>query len=401
MKSSVSGIAPAVLAGAASSVAVARDHEVLPKGDSMSWTGQEQAVGFRSIEKIRKVHVIRSGNHALPLPNAPRQIVPRWTWKGQRMNVPLYMKERRTSGVIVLKDGKVVLERYGLGRKPTDGWVSQSVAKSVTSILVGAAVNDGYIKSIEAPVTTYIPELKGSAYEGVSVHNVLTMSSGVKWNEDYLDPNSDVNQFWHAKAEPGVHPTIAYLRRLPREAEPGTRFLYNSAETDLAGILLTGATAKSMAEYLSEKLWQPYGMEKDAFWQVDPSGQEHGGCCISATLRDFARIGQFMLEGGRIGEQSVLPSNWLQQATSAQVIFPPDAGKADNRSRIGYGYFWWIYPNAFSASGIFGQSIYVCPKDKVVIAINSAWPKPTDPEYSQAREAFAEALRAAAVAQDA
>ncbi|MCK1479629.1 serine hydrolase [Bradyrhizobium sp. 197] len=378
----------------------AQEGEVLPSGDSILWTPEQQVIGFRAIEKIKPVHVVRRGTNVHPLPKAAHQISPRWISRGQAMDVDRYMRERRTSGVIVLRDGEVVLERYGLGRKETDGWISMSVAKSVTSTLIGAAIKDGYIKSLDAPVSDYIHELKASAYEVVSIRQLLTMSSGVKWNEDYVDRNSDVNLHYNAISESGVNPIVSYMRRLPRADEPGTKFVYNTGETDLVGLLLTRAVGKSMAEYLSEKIWRPYGMESDAVWQVDPSGQEYGGCCISATLRDYARIGQFILDGGEAGGVQVLPPGWVQDATSVHMKFAPNAaGKTHNGRRIGYGYFWWIYDNGYAGSGIFGQNIFVYPKDKVVIAINSAWPKPTDSEYSEARDAFAEASRAAAVAE--
>ena len=307
------------------------------------------------------------------------------------MDVDRYMASMRTSGVVVLKDGKVVLERYGLGRTAKDRWTSFSVAKSVTSILIGAAIRDGAIKSVDAPVVDYIPELKGGAYEGVTVAQLLTMTSGVRWNEDYSDPNSDVARAGVSILEPGVDPIVSYMRRLPRADPPGAKFVYKTGETDLAGVLLTNAVGKSMSAYLSERLWRPYGMERDAAWVEDPAGHERGGCCLSMTLRDYARIGQFMLDGGRAGGTRVLPEGWVEAATRRQVTFPP-SGEPDK----GYGYFWWIHDGAYVAEGIFGQEIFVFPKDRVVVAINSAWLKADDPADWRAQAAFAEALRAAA-----
>ena len=367
----------------------------LPPGGAaiLTWTPEQQVVGYRTMEKITPTRVVRRGTHVHALPMAPHPIAPHWTWQGQPMDVDRYMAAMRTSGVIVLKDGKIVLERYGLGRTARDRWTSFSVAKSVTSILIGAAIKDGAIKSLDAPVTDYIPELKGGAYQGVTVAQLLTMTSGVKWNEDYSDPNADVARAGVAILEPGVDPIVSYMRRLPRADPPGAKFVYKTGETDLAGVLLTNAVGKTMADYLSEKLWRPYGMEQDAVWVEDPAGHERGGCCISMTLRDYARIGQFMLDGGRAGAVQVLPEGWVRDATSLHVPFPasPEAEK-------GYGYFWWIHDGAYAAEGIFGQEIFVYPKDRVVIAINSAWLKADDPRDWQAQAAFAEALRAAAVA---
>jgi hypothetical protein len=160
----------------------------------LSWKGDYQAKGYRDIEHIYKTDTIRRGKTIHPLPVAARQIDPTFSFDGKTWTIAEYMKAYRVSGLLVLKDGQIVLEKYGLGRKPTDRWTSFSVAKSVTSTLVGAAIEDGKIKGLNAAVTDYIPELKGSAYEGVSVRQMLMMSSGVKWNEDYTDPKSDVAQ---------------------------------------------------------------------------------------------------------------------------------------------------------------------------------------------------------------
>jgi CubicO group peptidase (beta-lactamase class C family) len=290
----------------------------------------------------------------------------------------------RASGVLVLKDGKVVLERYGLGRDPHDRWTSFSVAKSLTSTLIGAAIKDGKIRSLDDPVTRYIPQLKGSAYEGVTVRQLITMTSGVKWNESYTDPHSDVAQEGLKILEPGINPVVSYMRRLPREAEPGTKFVYKTGETDLAGILLSNAVGEPMAKYLSDKIWRPYGMEQDGIWVEDLAGHERGGCCISMTLRDYGRFGQFMLDGGGAGGRAVLPKGWIADATSPHVKEPP------------YGYFWWLIPGGYEAEGIFGQTVSVFPADHLVVVINSAWPAAWSDDIDAMRMKYLAAIRAAA-----
>jgi CubicO group peptidase (beta-lactamase class C family) len=342
------------------------------------------------MEKIGATRVVRRGAHVHPLPKAASEIDPRWTWRGHDYDVASYMAAMRTTGVIVLKDGRIVLERYGLGRTATDRWTSFSVAKSITSTLVGAAIRDGYIKSLDAPVTDYIPELKGSAYDGVTIRELLTMTSGVKWNEDYADPHSDVAQAG-AVLEPGVNPIVSYMRRLPRADPPGTKWVYKTGETDLAGVLVSNAVGRPLADYLSQKVWAPYGMDEDAVWLEDAGGHERGGCCISMTLRDYARFGEFMLDGGRAGDHPVLAPGWIDDATRAHVALPGPGER-------GYGYFWWLFPGGYAAEGIFGQQIVVFPKDRVVIAINSAWLHADDDADWAAQAAFAGALRAAAVA---
>ena len=271
----------------------------------------------------------------------------------------------------------------------TSRWTSFSVAKSFTSTLVGAALRDGFIKSLDDKVSTYIPDLKGSAYEVVTVRQLLTMTSGVKWNEDYTDPKSDVAVFAAHKAEPGVNATVSYMRRLPREAPPGTKWLYKTGETNLIGVLVSQATGKTLSAYLSEKVWKPYGMERDAVWMLGSTGHEISGCCISASLRDYARLGQFILDGGKIHGEIDLPSDWLAKATTKQA----DIGIPGR----GYGFQWWTYDDgSFAAYGIFGQSIFIDPKKKLVIATNGDWPTATDRKGLQpARDAFFKAVQAA------
>lgn len=370
-----------------------------PVSGGAFWNPDEQVFGYREIKKIVRHHVVQRGEHVHALPVAVQQISPQWTWNGQAMDVDRYMEAARASGVIVLKDSQVILERYNLGRTEKDIWLCNSVSKSVTSILVGAAIQDGDIKSMGDLVTDYIHELRGSAYEGVTIRQLMTMTSGVKYSvEDDMDPRSDVYSLWYPVLESGVSPVVSYMRRMPRADQPGTKYNYSTADTHLAGILVSNAVGKLLSEYLSEKLWQPYGMEEDAVWTVDAAGYEHAGGGLAMSLRDLARFGQFMLEGGKAGGVQVLPPDWLAEATSAQVIFPSGSDRYD---RIGYGYFWYISKDGYDHSGFAGQWILVYPKDKVVIAIHSAWlneNQPNRPEYVQMQKAFVEALHASAVA---
>jgi CubicO group peptidase (beta-lactamase class C family) len=375
-----------LLVGPAAQAQLAREGQT---PSILFWTPQQQKDWYKAIETVYRVSTIKRGETVRELPKAARQIDPSFTHLGKTYTTDEFMKAFNTSGVLVLKDGQILMERYGLGRGPQDRWTSFSVAKSVTSTLVGAAIQDGHIKSLDDDVAGYITELKGSAYEGVTVRQLLMMSSGVKWNEDYADPNSDVARAGFTNPEPGVNPMVAYMRKLPRENPPGTRFNYNTGETDLVGVLVSKATGKSLAEYASEKLWKPIGMEQDGIWMLDLAGHERGGCCMSMTLRDWGRIGQFMLEGGKAGGKQILPEGWTKQATTPQITngAPPP----------GYGYFWWMTPDgAYAARGIFGQSIVTYPEERLVIVVNSAWPKATDRELGAAQTAFVQAIREAA-----
>jgi len=278
-----------------------------------------------------------------------------------------FITEQKVAGLLILQDGKIRLERYAPGHSKTNRWPSLSVAKSVTSTLVGTAIKDGYIKSIDDYVTEYIPDLKGSAYDSVKIIHLLTMTTGIRWNESYTDPNGDIARFSTDPVEPGMNATVSYMRRLPAEEKPGKKFLYSTGETHLLGVLVSAATHQSLSGYLSAKIWKPYGMEQSATWSLDRTGQELAGCCLQMTLRDFARFGQFVLEDGRINGESIVPDNWFKTATQIQVPLWPGGG---------YGYGWWIFNSrSFDALGIYGQRIHIDPSRRLVIAVNSEWPE--------------------------
>jgi CubicO group peptidase (beta-lactamase class C family) len=359
---------------------------VLPPGGAgvLTWTPEQQEWGYKNMEKMNAVRVVKRGIRVRALPTAAVQIEPTFAADGKPYDTASYMSAFRVSGVLVIKNGEIILERYGLGRGPRDRWISFSVAKSITSTLIGAAIKDGKIGSLDDPVTAYIPQLRGSAYEGVTVRQLITMTSGVKWNENYTDPNSDVAKEGLTQIEPGVNPVVSYMRQLPREAAPGSTFVYKTGETDLAGILLSNAVGEPLSQYLSEKIWKPYGMEQDAIWAEDLAGHERGGCCMSMTLRDYGRFGLFTMDEGKTGAGQVLPPGWMQDATREHVSAPP------------YGYFWWLTPGGYEARGIFGQSLSVFPDEQLVIVINSAWPKAYDPHLSEVRRTYIDAIRAAA-----
>lgn len=297
-----------------------------------------------------------------------------------------FVAAQRVRGVLVIEDGRIRLERYVSPHGRATRWNTFSVAKSITSTLVGAALKDGAIRSLDDPVTRYIAALRGSAYEEVTVRQLLTMTSGVKWNEDYTDPDSDVARMYAQPPDPGFDMTVSYVRRLPREAPPGTKWVYKTSETNLVGVLVAEATGKPLADYLSDKIWRPYGMERDAEWMIDEAGREQGGCCLAMTLRDYGRFGQFILDGARVDGAAIVPDTWLHEATRAQV--PTGSGS-------GYGYQWWTRDDgSFEARGIYGQTLHIDPARRLVIVINSAAERPTDRAAGLARQAFIAAVKA-------
>lgn len=356
--------------------------------DVLFWTIPQRDAGFRALDAVpilSKSHVIAAGGPVYPLPKGePIEI---------SVDVDAYMQEQRTAGLVIVQDGKVRLEKYGLDFDANGRWTSFSVAKSFTSTLAGAALKDGYIESLDDKVSDYLPDMKGSVYDDVSIRQLLTMTSGVRWNEDYEDKNSDVALFNEHQAEPGIDATVSYMRTLSREAPPGEKWLYKTGETNLIGVLVSAAINRTLSDYLSEKIWAPFGMEQDASWLLSNTGQEISGCCIQASTRDFARYGLFMLNGALIDGKPILPEGWIAQATTAQV--------ESVRPGKGYGYQWWTYDDgSFAAQGIFGQGIFIDPKRKLVIASNSNWPRANDPDTVGAqREAFYQSVQAAVDAQ--
>lgn len=358
--------------------------------DLLFWTQDQRDAAFRVLDRLpllAKARDVPAGGTASPLPPGPPLKLP--------LDIDAYMAGQRSSALLIVQDGKLRLERYGLGFDGSGRWTSFSVAKSATSMLVGAAIKDGHIKSMDDKVSVYIPEMKGSAYDDVSVRQLLTMTSGVQWNEDYADPNSDVAKFNNHKPADGADAAVSYLRALPRAAPPGTRWNYSTGETNLVGVLVTRAVKKPMATYLSEKIWVPAGMEQKATWILSRTGLEIAGCCIQASARDYARLGQFVLNGARGTVQggalgpSAVPDGWLAEATTERIGI--------NVPGRGYGYLWWTYPNgAFAARGIFGQGLFIDPARKLVIVSNANWGAGArDPAAAEARDQLYAAVQKA------
>jgi len=250
-------------------------------------------------------------------------------------------------------------------------WMSMSVAKSFVSALVGAALADGAIRSVEDPVTAYVPELAGSAYDGVRIKDILQMSSGAKWNEDYSDPESDIARFAAVFASGAS--LNAFTTTLVRAREPGTSNYYNSTDTQVLGWLVRTATGTSLAEYAQRKLWQPLGMEADGYWIADDSGMELAFGGLQVTARDYAKFGELYRLGGIWHGQRVLDEAWVRASVTPDA--PHVMPGLDPSYPLGYGYQWWIPDGGegeFSAIGVYNQFVYVHPKHRVVIVKLSA-----------------------------
>ena len=353
--------------------------------DVLFWTQAQRDAQFSQMYRLFPGDRIAHGPRVQALP-VGTSLTPRWE---DGTTLDSYMRAQHIAGVMVLQHGQIRLQRYAANFGPQQRWTSFSVAKSFTSTLLGAAVRDGYIHSLDDPLVTYIPQLRNSAYAAVTVRQLLTMTSGVRWNEDYADPQSDVAQMYRSACSNGQPHVLPYLEKLPREWPAGTHWNYNTAETDLLGILVQRATHRSLARYLQETLWQPYGMAADAYWLKDEcDGSDTGGSGLSATLADYARMGQFMLDGARIDGQPIVAADWLRNALRKQQ----DVGEPGR----GYGYQWWTYDDgSYAGIGIFGQLLYVDPQRQLVIVQVGAWPQAGSKALVASRRAFIAAVKRA------
>jgi CubicO group peptidase (beta-lactamase class C family) len=360
-----------------------------PAANVLDTTPENQAPTFRNQDQVWPVRVIRRGDVVRPLPPHARSLAElTFEVDGVRLGLSDFMTRRRTAGLLILKHGEIALERYGMGNGPESRWTNFSTAKSIVATLVGAALHDGAIGSLDDRCEQYLPRLRGSAYDGVTIRNLLRMCSGVAWREENdADGRSEVFRLSKAMVSRRPGAVFELLCKLPRAQPQGVVFNYSSGESYLIGALVAAATTRPLAEYCAETIWGPAGMEADAHWQLDSdSGMELGGFGVSARLRDFGRFGQLVLEDGEaFNGRRVLPPGWRDLAGQPDCA-ATGFGRLMPGSPAGYGYHWWAVPplpggvnnGAFSARGAFGQFIVVNPAEQVVIAIQSAWRQSQD-----------------------
>jgi CubicO group peptidase (beta-lactamase class C family) len=335
--------------------------------------GGDQVENFRSVHAIFPGRTVpRSARPFTFAGGAPLTLPRTFLNAGSPEDTATFLDATDTTGLLVLEGDKLVFERYWRGNTAATPWPAWSVSKSFTSALVGIAIRDGAIAGIEEPVTRYLPELAGSAYDGARIKDVLQMSSGTSWSEDYSDPNSDVNRFGRTFALGGS--LDAFVGTLRREYAPGTFNRYNSMDAQVLGMILRRITGKPEAEYLWEKLWSPLGMESDGFWVTDDAGVEFAAGGLSATLRDVAKLGRLYLNGGRWNDVQLVPADWVRASVThdAPHLMPGPRVSAD--SAWGYGFQWWLPDDsgAYAAVGIYNQFVYVNPTLDLVIAKSSA-----------------------------
>ena len=334
---------------------------------------------FRDMTALFPSHRIHRPAQSFTFAPAPRRLDVRYTYGGRQDGLDAFLTRTITTGFLVVHADRIIDERYFLGASAASHFTSWSVAKSFVSALVGIAIDEGAIAGVDQPITRYVPALKGSGYDGVPIRAVLQMSSGVRFDENYASPLSDVNVMF-ARSFLFGSPIDDTVRARSSERSPGGAFNYVSVDTQALGMLLVRATGRSLATLAEEKLWGPLGMEDDADWITDragPGAMEYAFCCLNARLRDYAKLGRLYLRGGDWNGRRIVSEHWVRESLTPgrpdlalRGLYTPDWD-------IGYQYQWWI-PNGadgeFMAIGVWGQYVYVNPAADVIIAKTSVDP---------------------------
>ncbi|WJG10173.1 serine hydrolase [Aliiglaciecola sp. LCG003] len=329
---------------------------------------------FLSLYKNFNANKIEASTEPFHFPQALSPLPESFQWQGNTFSVSEFLQQSGTTGFMVIKDGQIRYENYFQGHAQDKLHISWSMGKSFLSALFGIAIEEGYIANIEQQVTEYVPELIGSGYDGVRIKDVLQMSSGVRFNEDYGDFFSDINRFSRAVAF-GTS-LDEFAASLEREREPGTYNHYVSIDTQVLGMVLTRALDVSLTEFLDTKIWQPLGMEYPLYWLKDDYNMELALGGLNVALRDYAKFGWLYANAGQWQGKQIVPKQWIiDSVTPDGAHVQVGENNPASSSAFGYGYQWWIPLDAddeFAAQGIYHQYIYIDPDQQLVIVKNSA-----------------------------
>ena len=350
---------------------------------SSLFTGAEQIDNFNRMHMMFPVTTMPAAEQPYSFPVVETVPLPtEFIYRGEQVETAEFLARTDTGAVLVIKDGAIQFEQYWRSGGQTQTWLSMSVAKSFISALIGIAIEQGHIRDINDPITDYAPELAGSAYDNVAIKDILQMSSGASWNEDYGDPESDINRFARVFALGGSMNKFATT--LTREMAPGTYNRYNSTDTQALGMLLAAATGRSITEYMIENLWHPMGAENTGYWLTDADNMEMAFGGLNITARDYGKLGELYRLGGALNGHQIVPADWVSASIVADAphLVPGDNPASD--WPLGYGYQWWIPEGTtgeFMAIGVYNQFIYIAPEADMVIvklSANSAYGTPED-----------------------
>jgi CubicO group peptidase (beta-lactamase class C family) len=360
------------------------------RGTAATMFAERFKVGsFTATDKILPTREVGRAGPVAPLETGPAANIA-YQFRGTRYTLADYLERRRATGLLVLKDGRIVAEHYRYGRSANDRFLSFSMAKSVTSLLFGIAIGKGLIGSLDDPAEKYVAELRGSAYGQATVGQLLRMSSGVKFVEEY-NGRDDMARLSRAQRGLSHEKPLTVLASFnERVAPPGEKLGYSSAETAVLGYVLARAANNNVAELTSQWIWQPLGAEANAAWNLGADGQERCEGSFNATLRDFGRLGLLLANDGRVGQTQIVPRSYLLEATDAARQTPAfRPGTAT--TYFGYGRLFWLFPirsRTFALLGIYGQGVFVQPESKIVMVHTAAWKDPRDNEAAVERDAL-------------
>lgn len=327
---------------------------------------------FRSMDELFTTRTVARSGPVWHLPRSDRAPDFTYQWDGETRDALDVLERTYTNALLIMKDGQIVSEIYRNNSNERDRFVGWSMTKSITSVLVGCALADGYIDSLDTPISDYLPELKGGGYDGVSIRHVMQMRSGVEYEEryDFANPGTAASNHIAALVRNAAR-FADVAQTLPRINEPGSTFQYKTIDTAVLGWLIERATGGSVSAYTASCLWEPLGAESDGFYIMDGPpgvGREFSGAGFNATLRDFARFGQMMLDGGVADGRRIVSEEWVREST--------EPSGATGAQRGGYGLQWWRIgeQDTYAAIGLQGQYIYIDPATRTVVVKLSYYP---------------------------
>lgn len=369
-----------VLASVAGPGSAAPDEAVLGQGNGypvcrVQQVASDQKCLVGTLSHMDEVVPARKVAHGAPR-ELKRQDSPKF-------DADAYMANNRNTGLMVIKDGVVLAERYNYDRKPADRFQSYSMAKTVVAMLLGIALHEQKISSVEDLAEKYVPALKGHPYGETKLKDLLTMSSGVDFREDY-DGRDDVTILARKtlfQEGPGGAASVASFTNRSRPA--GTKWYYASAETEVLSLVVSAATGRNLSEYLSEKIWIPMGAEADAMWLIDGGGHELGFMGLNATLRDWGRLGILLANYGEQDGRQIIPAAWVKEATRVHAPHL-EVGVASKFN--GYGYQTWLLRKDqpyFALFGVRGQGVYIDPVSKLVVVHTAVFASPRETRAAQ------------------
>lgn len=320
----------------------------------------------RTIELMFDTVRVEPGKRTWKLPTKHQPLNFTYEFDGKTYQGADALENTYTDALLIIKNGVIVHESYLNRTNERTHFMSYSMAKTMNSVMMGFALQDGYVKSVEEPVTNYAPELKGTAYDGATLRDILQMRSGTDWDDNFFQPGpaKDINEQAFMRGEARYVSAASWAKR---KHPPGEVFNYNTVDAAVIGLVLERAAKRPISQYMSERLWKPAGMENYAFYMLDGppgEGREFTGGGFNATLRDYGRIGLMMLQNGKANRKQLLPASWVAESTT-----PPAKPSGRTEQGLGYAYFWWTVDGtkAYTALGGEGQFIYVDPETQTVI----------------------------------